>query len=204
MFKIPPKKQLIFRLVNQNATASESKLFIIQSLLKDIFFLLFISMILGFALYLSFQTPYSQPILVAYSFILSFLIIGSVIYFIKGYTLSMKLYEFSVANFDKSISAIADDFDTFTSGYMIEYLCIETPIFDHESVNVENFDRPVMYQDLRKNVLGVYNPYKSPNIPFRGKEREDYMRLLKHAFKCSLSQSTFRELYVQNSKLEKA
>lgn len=198
MYKIVPTTQLIFRLVNDKATKEQSKKLILLSIFKQVLLAYLVAVIFGAILYLVFSTPETQLAFIAgYSFLLPFMIIGTIFYIVKKYTLSIGLYDFTVEYFDKSINEIANAFDTFTSGYLIDYLCLETALYDSQTVNIKDHNSK-NYGELRSHVLQAYNKNKSPKIPFRSKEYENYMNLLIHVLKDSLDQTTFREMYLRS------
>ena len=127
------------------------------------------------------------------------MIIGSIFYTIKKYYLSIKLYKYSVENFDLSINEIGDDSDTTMSGYMIDYLCIESSIFDAQTIEIKN-QRPINYGVVRSQILERWNKNKSPNVPFQSEGYSNYMHILHHLFTNNqVSQNTFRELYKQTT-----
>lgn len=199
MYKVSPKTQLIFHLLNEKGPDKRIKSLILLSILKEGFLVWVITIMIGIIFHFSFSTPETQPVFIlGYSFILTFMIIATIFYIIKKYTLSIKLYDFSSRFFDKSINEIANASDTFTSGYMVDYLCIETNLYDVQTVEIKD-NYPISYGELRNQVLKVYRKSKSPKIPYQTEEYKNYMYLLQHALRYPLDQSTFRELY-QRSK----
>lgn len=135
MYKITPTTELIFELINNNKPYPISKLLIVYSILKNVFLAYFLVIILFAVLYHLIDTQESQvAFLIVSGSLFSLMIIGSIFYTIKKYYLSIKLYKYSVENFDLSINEIGDDSDTTMSGYMIDYLCIESSIFDAQTI----------------------------------------------------------------------
>ncbi|AMW80489.1 hypothetical protein AMD27_16355 (plasmid) [Acinetobacter sp. TGL-Y2] len=198
MYKIVPTAQLVFQIVNDKLSKQQSKKLILLSIIKQVLLAYLVAVVFGTILYFAFGTPESQPAFIAsFFFLLPLMIIGSIYYMIKKYTLSMGLYDFTVKYFDKSINDVANAFDTFTSGYLIDFLCLETDLYDSQTVEIKDHNS-INYGELRKSVLKVYNKNKSPKIPFRTKEYKNYMNLLIHVLKNPLDEITFREMYLRS------
>lgn len=199
MYKITPTTELVFELINNNKPYPVSKLLILLSVLKNIFLAHLIAIIVVSAvLYHLIDTQESKvALLIVSGSLFSIMIIGSIFYTIKKYSLSIKLYKYSVENFDLSINEIGDDSDTTMSGYMIDYLCIESSIFDAQTIDIKN-QRPINYGVVRSQILERWNKNKSPNVPFQSEGYSNYMHILRHLFTNNpVSQNTFRELYKQ-------
>lgn len=108
MYQISPTSQLIFRLLNENNSDGRNKLLILFSVLKEAFFECLVIVIGGLGFYFLFNTLENQHIfIIGYSFLFTFIIIATIFYIIKKYTLSIKLYGFSKKFFNKSIDEIA-------------------------------------------------------------------------------------------------
>ena len=198
MYKIVPTTQLIFQIVNDKLSKQQAKKMILLSIIKRILLAYLVAVIFGAILYLAFSTPETQPAFLAgYTFLLTFMIIGTIFYIVKKYILSVRLYDFTTEYFDKSIIEIASDSDTFTSGYLIDYLCLETAECDSQTVVIKDQDS-INYGELRSHILKVYNNNKSPKIPFLTQEYNDYLSLLTHVLKDPKDQTTFREMYLRS------
>lgn len=198
MYQISPTSQLIFRLLNENNSDGRNKLLILFSVLKEAFFECLVIVIGGLGFYFLFNTLENQHIfIIGYSFLFTFIIIATIFYIIKKYTLSIKLYGFSKNFFNKSIDEIANSPNTSISRYMIDYLCIETTLYDAQTVEIKDHD-PISYGELKNQVLRVYNKNKSPNIPYSTKEYQNYMHMLQHMLSYPSDQCTFRELYLRS------
>ena len=198
MYKIAPTTQLVFQIVNDKLSKQQCEKLILLSIIKQVLLAYLVAVVFGAILYFAFSTPETQPAFIAgYIFLLTFMIIGTIFYIIKKYTLSIGLYEFTAKYFNKTLNEIANASDTFTSGYLIDYLCLETALYDSQSVETKD-QNSINYGELRSLVLKAYNKNKSPKIPFHSNEYENYMNLLIHVLKNPLDQTTFREMYLRS------
>ncbi len=171
---------------------------ILLSIFKQVLLAYLVAVIFRATLSLAFSTPETQPAFIAgYLFLLQFMIIGTIYYIVKKYKLSVGLYDFTVEYFDKSINEIANAFDTFKSGYLIDYLCIETALYDSQTVKIKD-QNSKNYGELRRHILQSYNKNKAPKIPYHSKEYENYMNLLTHVINDSLDPTPFREMYLRS------
>ena len=103
MYKIVPTTQLIFQIVNDKLSKQQGKKLILLSIIKQVLLAYLVAIVFGAILYLTFSTPETQPAFIAgYTFLLTFMIIGTIFYIIKKYTLSIGLYDFTTEYFDKS------------------------------------------------------------------------------------------------------
>lgn len=196
MYKIVPTTQLIFQIVNDKLSKRQAKKMILLSIIKRVLLAYLVAVFFGAILYLTLGTTETQPAFLAgYTFLLTFMIIGTIFYIVKKYILSVSLYDFTSDFFDKSIIEIANASDTFTSGYLIDYLCLETELYDSQTVDIIDQDS-INYGELRNQVLKAYNKNKSPKIPFRTVEYRNYINLLTHVLKNPKDQTTFREMYL--------
>jgi hypothetical protein len=201
MYKIVPTTQLILQIVNDELSTQQAKKLILLSIIKQVLLAYLLAVVVGASLYLALSTPENQPAFIAgYFFLLPFMILGTIFYMKKKYSLSIGLYEFTTKYFDKNINEIANDFDTFTSSYLIDYLCLETTLYDSQTVNIKDHDS-INYGELRRSVLKVYNKNKSPKIPFRTAEYRNYMNLLIHVLEKPHSPNTIKELYLRSKQL---
>lgn len=96
---------------------------------------------------------------------------------------------------DKTISDIGNEFDTLTSRYLIEFISLESKIFDNELVTIKDSNSSQFYSEIRTTILKKYRPNRSPIIPYRSKEYSDYLNLLHHIFRDSkLTNTPFRQV----------
>ena len=201
MYKITPTTELIFELVNKNKSDLISKLLILGSILKNVFlwFLGYvIALILTMGLLRSIGDENAQHMYALFcALVFTLMTFASVYYIGKKYALSIKLYKYSVEHFDRNFNEIGDDSDTTMSGYMIDYLCIESSIFDAQTIEIKN-QRPINYGKVRSQILQCWNKNKSPNVPFHSEGYSNYMHILRHLLHNNpVSLNTFRELYKQ-------
>lgn len=86
---------------------------------------------------------------------------------------------------DKTVNDLGNEFDTFTSRYLIDFICLETKVFDNELVTIKDSNNTKPYSEIRSNILKKYRPMRTPIIPYRTQEYSDYMSLLQHIFRDS-------------------
>ena len=203
MYRIIPSTELIFKLVNNNVPKPKSYAYILFSILTIVGCGYVIVFLLILALCLIIGIEHAQKFMdVFYAFVFAIQTIVNIYYVFRKYTISVELYRFANLNFDLKLIDVSDDPNSKMSGYMIDYLCIETPIFDTHTVYIKN-KKPTNYGVLRRQILKKYNKNKSPSIPFGSEEYSNYMHILTHTLNDSPdSLLTFRELYVR-AKLER-
>lgn len=195
MFKIPPSTSDILKKILNGDTKT-----VVQSSISKRFFLrLALGCLVSFSL--SFIVSYflaptisvqdkvilSMPISLFVGLITAKLSIDS---FKKENSISIMAFN----TIDKTINELGNEVDTFTSKYLIDFICLETKVFDNELVTIKDLNHTQPYSEIRANILKKYRPCKNPIIPYRTKEYSDYMNLLQHIFRESkFSNAPFRE-----------
>lgn len=195
MFKIPPKtSNILKKILNGDTKAVVQKSISMRFFMRLAFgFLVIFSLgfIVSFLLESTVSTIDKALISTPISLIVG-LVTGKLSYdcFQKEISISNMAFK----TIDNTINNLGNEFDTFTSKYLIDFICLETKIFDNELVVIKDSNTTQPYSEIRSNILKKYRPYKDPIIPYRTKEYSDYMTLLEHIFRESkYSNAPFRE-----------
>jgi uncharacterized PurR-regulated membrane protein YhhQ (DUF165 family) len=78
MYKIVPTTQLIFQIVNDKLSKRQAKKMILLSIIKRVLLAYLVAVIFGAILYLALGTTETQPVFAGYTFLLTFMIIGTI------------------------------------------------------------------------------------------------------------------------------
>lgn len=192
----PLNTKHIFKLISEKKTLKEVKKKLFAEILHKFLFVQIISIIILCACYIiNLREVERLDVFYVFFTIYLFITFISAKLTVKTYFTLNKVIRFSFEYFDRSISEISNASDSCMAGYLIDYLCIETAIYDSQKIytgqTTEN------YGQLRQKVLKKYTRSKSPKIPFNTKEYEIYMQLLRHILNSPNSRKTFSELYLQ-------
>lgn len=204
MYKIAPETELIFKIIHENIPSQNCKLLILFSILKKVALTYIIALIMCVVLYSVMATQENKlTFIILGSAVFNLLIMAGIYYTIKKFILSLKLYRFAVGYFDRNINDIADYSDSNISGYLIDYLCIESTVFDDLSVE-SNKNGFTNYGELRTQILKAWNKNKSPKVPFGSEAYSNYLHALREILgENRIGNVSFRELYEQNIDFKK-
>ena len=195
MLEIPPNTSKILEKITLNDDKKKVKKSITMRLFKHLAIGGALSFFVGFSVSLLLNQMHqtldiiliSMPIFICIGLITAKLAIDC-------FNKENKITDMAFKVIDKSINDIGNEFDTFTSRYLIDFTLLETAIFDQEQVIIKDAQGTTPYHEIRSSILKKYHPSRNPIIPYRTQEYSQYMHLLEHAFKRSkFSNAPLRE-----------
>jgi hypothetical protein len=196
MLQIPPNASNILEKILNGCTKSDVKTSIFKRFLKRLALGCIITFVLGFITSILLGPSFSAQDKVFIT-IPIFLIVGLITakLSIDSFNKENKVSKMAFDVIDKTVNDLGNEFDTFTSKYLIDFISLETQVFDNELVTIKDSNNTQPYSEIRSNILKKYRPMRRPAIPYRTQEYSDYMSLLQHIFRDSkFSHTPYREV----------